>query len=366
LLLMMVAVENKLTKSESAQASPPSTSPCPPAARRQRILEVWEQPGNVRLAEFQDTGSFESRVHCRGNAPTCPAADPSAATDVAACAACPCELDDSRDTSESRSARSWARWRRAANLRGRRGLADTRACSELRADFLDRRWPPPKTAPLAPASWTTPAARLSVGTRERGRRGAAFRRAGRRAAAGPRRRRGAHDPRCCGARARPACGCGPRRSTRASRPGAIASQFFGLPLEPGASEVVVGDALAVVRRELRALGARASAPALVAEGPGPAALGAAGWDAVVVDCFVGKGRSAELVDDIKGLLKPGGMVVHHMWHASPEDRDERVAPEFQATLQEYRRSFGPDRVEVQPIFRENPDLRLDDIILVHA
>ncbi|CAK0895393.1 unnamed protein product [Prorocentrum cordatum] len=192
------------------------------------------------------------------------------------------------------------------------------------------------------------------------------RRAGRRAAAGPRRRRGAHDPRCCGARARPACGCGPRRSTRASRPGAIASQFFGLPLEPGASEVVVGDALAVVRRELRALGARASAPALVAEGPGPAALGAAGWDAVVVDCFVGKGRSAELVDDIKGLLKPGGMVVHHMWHASPEDRDERVAPEFQATLQEYRRSFGPDRVEVQPIFRENPDLRLDDIILVHA
>ncbi|CAK0895390.1 unnamed protein product, partial [Prorocentrum cordatum] len=190
------------------------------------------------------------------------------------------------------------------------------------------------------------------------------RRAGRRAAAGPRRRRGAHDPRCCGARARPACGCGPRRSTRASRPGAIASQFFGLPLEPGASEVVVGDALAVVRRELRALGARASAPALVAEGPGPAALGAAGWDAVVVDCFVGKGRSAELVDDIKGLLKPGGMVVHHMWHASPEDR--RVAPEFQATLQEYRRSFGPDRVEVQPIFRENPDLRLDDIILVHA
>ncbi|CAK0895385.1 unnamed protein product, partial [Prorocentrum cordatum] len=224
-------------------------------------------------------------------------------------------------------------------------------------------WPP---APPAPASWTTPATRRRVGARDRGRGGAALRRAGRRAAAGPRRRRGAHDPRCCGARARPACGCGPRRSTRASRPGAIASQFFGLPLEPGASEVVVGDALAVVRRELRALGARASAPALVAEGPGPAALGAAGWDAVVVDCFVGKGRSAELVDDIKGLLKPGGMVVHHMWHASPEDRDERVAPEFQATLQEYRRSFGPDRVEVQPIFRENPDLRLDDIILVHA
>lgn len=101
---------------------------------------------------------------------------------------------------------------------------------------------------------------------------------------------------------------------------------------------------------------------------GAARIGDLGWDFIVVDCFVGDGRtpescrSAEFIRDARTALRPGGAVLHHLWHSSPKARD--VAPQYQAALAEYREVFGR-RVQTFPVPRPR-DAAFDDVIVARA
>jgi hypothetical protein len=148
-----------------------------------------------------------------------------------------------------------------------------------------------------------------------------------------------------------------------------AERFFGLELVDGASEIDVEDALGAVSGLAATRGAKTDGQISLTQQSalqGSGQLGSNGWDVVGVDCFIGHGetpescRSPEFISAAHSILKPGGMVVHHIWHASPDN--SAVAHEFKAALQSYHSIFGEGSVQVEVIPRD-PTIMWDDVIV---
>lgn len=113
---------------------------------------------------------------------------------------------------------------------------------------------------------------------------------------------------------------------------AVARRYFGL----GDSEARFGRRLAVQQADsLAAVEQRA-------------ANASSAYDAVLIDCFAGGGevpescRSRPLLELLRGLLKPGGVLLQNIWHYSPER--PQVAEQFGETLATYQSIF-PGAVE---------------------
>lgn len=147
-----------------------------------------------------------------------------------------------------------------------------------------------------------------------------------------------------------------------ARVAGVASKYFGLELENGVSEIDVTDALNAVR----SLASSKSGSTAFLSGDASQGIGSQGWDVVAIDCFIGHGetpadcRSPEFVSDVHSILKPNGVVLHHIWHTSPEN--PAVAPEFKETLSLYQGMFGNSTVMVQSIPRD-PSVMWDDVIV---
>lgn len=322
-------------------------------------IDIWEITGNRRAVSFEDALSYESQAQCTGEAPTCeplPAAQREV-RDVADCPQCPCEANSTDIVTLSQSCEA---------------LAEQIATRCAQAG-------PGKSVDILMLG-------LGGGTLH------------------------THTRRHCPAETRV-------RSVEIDpRLAAVASRYFGLPLEPGVSEVVVDDALDVVRREAAAARARATGPVRTSrsssqallrvnkahaaqEMPLPswaedanrgleeelrgsdgnartsdlslvqsddASLGGRGWDVIVVDCFVGMGRtpescrSAEFIGDARAALAPGGVVLHHLWHSSP--KVDEVSVQYQQAMADYKSVFGPDSIQVVPVPRD-PRIMFDDVIV---
>lgn len=269
-------------------------------------MNVWQLGGNRRAVSFGDGMSYESMAYCAGNAPTCEQRDENEVLDdVAGCPDCPCELDTDQPLS---------------------------VVTESGEAFLDR-----ITARCQSAIKSKPVDVLMLGLG--GGTVHSYVRA-----------------QCPEATRVRSVEIDPRFKDAAER-------YFGLRLKPGTSEVVVGDALAVVRREA-AQRIRAAANATMAP---DGAMGEAGWDIVAVDCFIGGGhmpahcRNEEFVEHARSLLKPDGVVLHHMWHSSPNDTT--VSTEFSDALAKYRTVFGNSGVEVEPVARVDARTRFDDLVI---
>lgn len=127
---------------------------------------------------------------------------------------------------------------------------------------------------------------------------------------------------------------------------ALATQYFGVDLASGSSEVVVADGGKVVR---------SLAANMTNSTSYSAALGTAGFDVVVVDSFVGHGhvarecRTPEFIGAVRRILKPGGAVLQHIWHYSPEAAS--VASEYQKAVAQYKEEFQVGAVNVWQIPR---------------
>lgn len=145
-----------------------------------------------------------------------------------------------------------------------------------------------------------------------------------------------------------------------ARVAGVASKYFGLELQKGVSEIDVTDALNAVR----SLASPKSTTAFLSDAS--QGIGSQGWDVVAIDCFIGHGetpadcRSSEFVHDVKTILKPNGVVLHHIWHTSPEN--SAVGPEFKETLSLYQGMFGNSTVSVESIPRD-PSVMWDDVIV---
>lgn len=298
-----------------------------------RPLDVWLLPGNARAVAFEDALTYEATVHCVGSQPECRAKQTDTTqlfgnaaqgdsdlvpddvvANIGECPECPCEMDTQQHILESQRAIVEAVQPKCTVARRAKpvdilmiGLGGGVVHSLVRSSCPE-------------------------GTRVRSVE---------------------IDPRFA----------------------AAAGRYFGLPLQRGISEVVVGDAFAVVEKEVQALkgrktpGPEGSVKALndaLADDDEPPALGADGYDIVVVDCFVGGGetpeacRSADFVDDLNKILKPGGEVIQHLWHTSPQK--SAVAFQYNNTRQEYDETFGSDSVETRPIFRQNRSLMFDNLV----
>jgi hypothetical protein len=165
-----------------------------------------------------------------------------------------------------------------------------------------------------------------------------------------------------------------------ARMAAIATKFFGVPVRDGVSVVDVDDASAAASSLAEQLNA-AEAPMEHTAGRlqlgllrggrqnGETALGKKRWDVVITDCFADKGvvpegcRSREFLTYLRLLVRPGGTVLHHMWHTSPYD--DSVAPTFDDTLQLYKDTFGEGNVAVRSVPREK-GAEWDSVILVRG
>mmetsp|Transcript_31960 Transcript_31960/g.72931 ORF Transcript_31960/g.72931 Transcript_31960/m.72931 type:complete len:298 (-) Transcript_31960:19-912(-) len=68
------------------------------------------------------------------------------------------------------------------------------------------------------------------------------------------------------------------------------------------------------------------------------------YDAVLIDCFAGHGdvpetcRSERLAEGVRGLLKPGGLLLQNIWDFSPNHPE--VAQAFSNTVGLYSKVFG--------------------------
>lgn len=165
-----------------------------------------------------------------------------------------------------------------------------------------------------------------------------------------------------------------------ARMAAIATKFFGVPEKAGVSVVDVEtaeEAAASLAERLNAAEAPMSAlqeavpaqkrTALRRSAGGDIALGKKKWDVLVTDCFIDKGvvpegcRSREFLTYLRLLVRPGGTVLHHMWHTSPYD--DSVAPTFDDTVQLYKDTFGEHKVSVELVPRQK-DAQWDSVIIV--
>jgi len=146
----------------------------------------------------------------------------------------------------------------------------------------------------------------------------------------------------------------------------VAERYFGLELADGVSEIDVTDALNAVRRLSSSRASSRQNPTAFLSSDTVSGIGAEGFDAVAIDCFIGHGetpedcRSSEFVTAVRSILKPSGVVLHHIWHTSPDN--SAVAPEFKETLALYQNMFGNNTVVVKSIPR-NPSVMWDDVIV---
>mmetsp|Transcript_38942 Transcript_38942/g.70903 ORF Transcript_38942/g.70903 Transcript_38942/m.70903 type:complete len:298 (+) Transcript_38942:40-933(+) len=68
------------------------------------------------------------------------------------------------------------------------------------------------------------------------------------------------------------------------------------------------------------------------------------YDAVLIDCFAGHGdvpetcRSESLAEGVRGILKPGGLLLQNIWDFSPNHPE--VAEAFSSTVGLYSKVFG--------------------------
>lgn len=162
-----------------------------------------------------------------------------------------------------------------------------------------------------------------------------------------------------------------------ARMAAIAQKFFGVPVRDGKWVIDVDDASGAAATLAAQLNV-AEAPAEEQAGgrmlrlagrhaTGDVALGKKRWDVVVTDCFIDKGvvpegcRSREFLTYLRLLVRPGGKVLHHMWHTSPYD--DSVAPTFDDTVQLYKDTFGEGTVSVKMVPRQK-GAQWDSVIIV--
>lgn len=271
-------------------------------------LDIWQLTGNRRSVSFGDGLSYESMAQCAGEAPFCQGRDLSEPMldDVENCPACPCQLDTNRELDKS---------------------------SDSGATMLDS-----ITQRCQGANQDKPLDVLMLGLG-----GGTLH-----------------------TYVRAVCPEATRvRSVEIDQRLATASsRYFGVPLVPGESEVVVDDALNIVRREDAERHSNRTAAFLAVGAP---AIGEAGWDIVVVDCFIGGGRmpehcrNEEFVIHLHQLIKPNGFVMHHMWHTSPKKPE--VVGEYKAALGLYKQIFGENQLRVEPVPRADARIRFDDIVV---
>jgi len=166
-----------------------------------------------------------------------------------------------------------------------------------------------------------------------------------------------------------------------ARMAAIATKFFGVPVRDGVSVVDVeladSAAGALAERLNAAEGSTGASLQQQSSGRGlrraaasqDAALGKKRWDVIATDCFIDKGvvpegcRSREFLTYLRLLVRPGGTVLHHMWHTSPYD--DSVAPTFDDTVQLYKDTFGEKSVHVQAVPRQK-GAQWDSLIIVQG
>lgn len=164
-----------------------------------------------------------------------------------------------------------------------------------------------------------------------------------------------------------------------ARMAAVATKFFGVPVEDGVSVVHVDDASNAAQSFAEALNDAATSLQEQAPGKslrrsaskqnGDAPLGKKKWDVIATDCFIDKGvvpeacRSREFLTYQRLLIRPGGTILHHMWHTSPYD--DSVAPTFDDTVQLYKDTFGENKVSVRMVPRAK-EAQWDSIIFVRG
>jgi hypothetical protein len=160
---------------------------------------------------------------------------------------------------------------------------------------------------------------------------------------------------------------------------AVATKFFGVPVRDGVALVHVDDASNAAASFADDLNAAQGSLLEQASGKKRSlrqaaeqqdvALGKKKWDVVATDCFIDHGvtpescRSREFVTYLRLLVRPGGTILHHMWHTSPYD--DSVAPTFDDTVELYKDIFGQRKVSVREVPR-SPDARWDSVIFVEA
>jgi len=115
----------------------------------------------------------------------------------------------------------------------------------------------------------------------------------------------------------------------------LAKRYFGLP---ASVKTTVGDAFPVVSAMEQAV----AEDQLLAD--------QRRFDTILVDCFSTGGvtpehcRSPDFVRKLHGLLRDGGMVMHHMWHE--DQRHPQVPTDFANTIAIYREIFACKGCEV--------------------
>jgi hypothetical protein len=157
----------------------------------------------------------------------------------------------------------------------------------------------------------------------------------------------------------------------------VAERYFGVDIVPGVSEVKVADAGSEVQNlasvHTSDAGKDDAVSAALAADYGrreeePPSLGSGGWDVVTVDCFVGHGetpdvcRSIDFITSVQTILKPSGKALQHFWHYSPDL--SRVADEYKGALDQYKKTYGGDKVQVLSVMRA-ANRRWDDVVVAH-
>jgi len=162
-----------------------------------------------------------------------------------------------------------------------------------------------------------------------------------------------------------------------SRMAAVATKYFGVPVRDGVSLVDVDDASTAAA----SLASRLNEASLEEQSTGKnkynlrkrsfqqtdVAMGKKKWDVLATDCFIDHGvvpescRSREFLTYLRLLVKPGGTILHHMWHTSPYVAS--VAPTFDDTVQLYKEVFGEKQVSVKKVPRD-PSIQWDSVIFV--
>lgn len=268
-------------------------------------VSVFLLPNNGRTFSFGDNNSeIESTVQCKGTTPCEAPASPVSTNSIEECPPCPCDVEDSTLT--------------AAILTMFNEIKPI--CSHAQKD---------QTVDL-----------LLIGLGG----GALHRHLIKTCPEGTRVRSVEIDPRVAG----------------------VAQTYFGLELMDSVSEIDVTDALDAVRSLAASKPAMQQNPTAFLSIDSSPGMGSQGWDVVVIDCFIGHGetpadcRSPDFLTAVHNILKPSGIVLHHVWHTSPDN--SAVAPEFKQTLSLYRSMFGNNTVKVEGIPRD-PSVKFDDVIV---